>query len=404
MQLEIQKGSKNKWSVNRLRELLNDYICTTERADQLCKSETIMGTSPTTGIAGSLKQPRQNYRQQSFAPCRYCKGNHWTDECMNFTTAEERKQRLKQSCFICLKPGHIAFECVVNKICFHCGRRSHHHRSLCPLKFSSEQQMYAQLTKHDYQKKIKYNPIRINKNQRSEEVMPSSHYANETEYKHKLTKLESLHKITHQGLKQVKVNLKESNIEMSRLKENISDIQLEQSNIQVTVTENDNTIQYQKQEIAKLKEQTVKLELAFRNLTKEIHVMQISEPETNKLKYESKDDEKDTVVCQRKENHKLEIRAEKSSKNITYNEDNTRNTNLGNEVSYPTAELHKFETLQLNFGQEIDTKTYPLMLRERLPVEFDALKIVSSNNQFAVCMKDLRHIYQFINRNDLILI
>ena len=211
MQLEIQKGSKNKWSVNRLRELLNDYICTTERADQLCKSERMMGTLPTTGIAGSLQQSRQHYRRQYFAPCRYCKGNNWTEECMNFTTVEERKQRLTRSCFICLKPGHIAFECVVNKICFHCGRRNHHHRSLCPSKFSSEQQVYAQLTKNDYQKEIKYNPIRIYKNHRFEAVMTSSHHAIETEPIHKLNKLQSLHKRTHQELERVKVKLKESN-------------------------------------------------------------------------------------------------------------------------------------------------------------------------------------------------
>ena len=132
--------------------------------------------------------------------------------------------------------------------------------------------------------------------------------------------------------------------------------------------------------------------------------MQIFEPKTYMLKYESEDDEKDIAVCQRKEIDKLEIKAVQSSKNITDNEDNTRNTNLGNEVSDPRAELQKVETLQLSFGQEIDTKIYRLMFRERLPVEFNALKNVSSNNQFAACMKELRHISQFFNRNDLILI
>lgn len=33
-QLELQKGAKNRWSVRMLRELFNNYICATERAEQ----------------------------------------------------------------------------------------------------------------------------------------------------------------------------------------------------------------------------------------------------------------------------------------------------------------------------------------------------------------------------------
>ena len=54
-----------------------------------------------------------------------------------FDTAEERKLKIKDSCFLCLKPGHIANKCFSNKVCYHCGRKRHHHRSLCLKKFGN---------------------------------------------------------------------------------------------------------------------------------------------------------------------------------------------------------------------------------------------------------------------------
>ena len=38
IQMELQKGARNKWSVNKLRELLNNYVCATERAEVLSHS------------------------------------------------------------------------------------------------------------------------------------------------------------------------------------------------------------------------------------------------------------------------------------------------------------------------------------------------------------------------------
>ena len=34
MQLEIQKGAKNRWTVSKLRDSLNDYISAREKAEQ----------------------------------------------------------------------------------------------------------------------------------------------------------------------------------------------------------------------------------------------------------------------------------------------------------------------------------------------------------------------------------
>ena len=74
-----------------------------------------------------------------FALCRYCQCNHWSDQCEEFQTIQDRKQKIKDSCFLCLNKGHIAHRCLRNKTCFYCGHSNNHHRSLCPKKFKSEE-------------------------------------------------------------------------------------------------------------------------------------------------------------------------------------------------------------------------------------------------------------------------
>ena len=70
-----------------------------------------------------------------FNKCRYCEKQPWSDKCPTYRTVKERKQQLKDSCFNCLKTGHLAKECKRSKICVHCGEGNAHHRSLCPKKF-----------------------------------------------------------------------------------------------------------------------------------------------------------------------------------------------------------------------------------------------------------------------------
>ena len=89
LQVEIQKGRKNKWSVSMLREQLNKNVCATERAEQQHYS---------TKAEHINRLPR----------CRFCKGHHWSDQCLVYPTIEERKEIIKDSCFLCLKEGYIA--------------------------------------------------------------------------------------------------------------------------------------------------------------------------------------------------------------------------------------------------------------------------------------------------------
>ena len=152
IQMELQKGSRNKWSVNKLQELLHNYVCATERAEELSHSKETKHETESSSIVingRNLRTPQQNIRRKLFVQCRYCDGNHWSDQCLEYSTIWDRKQKLNGSCFRCLKKGHIAYECFINNSCFHCGRKNHHSRSLCPLKFASNEETL--LAEHEKQ-------------------------------------------------------------------------------------------------------------------------------------------------------------------------------------------------------------------------------------------------------------
>ena len=89
VQLEIQKGARNKWTVVKLRDLLNDYVSARENAEQ----------HNNTGISNNRQQASQPLRMSAealragpksvsrpyerntlFKSCRFCNGNHWNDE------------------------------------------------------------------------------------------------------------------------------------------------------------------------------------------------------------------------------------------------------------------------------------------------------------------------------------
>ena len=92
-----------------------------------------------------LKKPEQNtqthtngFDHRLILHCKFCIGNHWSDQCVEYPTSDDRKGKIKDSCFLCLKRGHIAHDCRLNKACYYCTRINHHHRSLCPQKFGAK--------------------------------------------------------------------------------------------------------------------------------------------------------------------------------------------------------------------------------------------------------------------------
>ena len=81
LQLDIQKGTQNKWSVKWLRESLNNYIHAMETVEQLsCFGKTEDTNRPL--FRSSSNKPRSPQSQSSYQhyilQCRHCNGNHWT--------------------------------------------------------------------------------------------------------------------------------------------------------------------------------------------------------------------------------------------------------------------------------------------------------------------------------------
>jgi len=158
-QLEMKKGSKEKWSIMRLRDYLTEYVLASERSERTTtsqqrhkdsgahpaynigwrqnKSETRVSAKPTFGAKSSVEALAAGSADKNKSRCRYCSASHWSDECQKYSTVEERKKRIKGSCLRCLKDNHATKECKSkSKVCVYCGGRDVHHRSLCLKKFN----------------------------------------------------------------------------------------------------------------------------------------------------------------------------------------------------------------------------------------------------------------------------
>ena len=127
---------------------MNDYVSAREEIDQQGHTEASSNTSPARPLRGSteaLVVSQKAYQKQVNKVCRFCNGNPWSDECMRYETVEERKQRIRGSCYICMKQGHKIGECGSKKPCAHCGQVGNHHRSLCLQKFGADSREGAHL-------------------------------------------------------------------------------------------------------------------------------------------------------------------------------------------------------------------------------------------------------------------
>ena len=59
---------------------------------------------------------------------------------------DSKKQRIKECCYICLRDGQDANDCLKrDSRCYYCKQLFHHHRSLCPQKFRTSHRESAKL-------------------------------------------------------------------------------------------------------------------------------------------------------------------------------------------------------------------------------------------------------------------
>ena len=147
-QLYMQRSEDREWTVPELRKLLGKHIAALEMAgSELSQALAISGVNTQSGrdqtstirhntrltASGLLAgNSRNSGPKRVQVKCIYCDQSHWSDECSNCSTLQERREKLKGYCYICLKKGHQSKNCTRNKICARCGKRNQHHRSLCP--------------------------------------------------------------------------------------------------------------------------------------------------------------------------------------------------------------------------------------------------------------------------------
>ena len=155
---------------------------------------------------------RHSFYRRTFVHCRYCNTTHWSDECLQYQTANNRKQKLINCCFLCLRHGHIAHKCKLNKSCFYCGRENHHHRSLCPVKFTAG--------------------VRCNSDETATETKRKSCQTSNTNQKSN----NQLARYTEKGIKQEEMKIAKSNTNI-REYENVEHIAEPYTDVRVPTTE-----------------------------------------------------------------------------------------------------------------------------------------------------------------------
>ncbi|XP_069357578.1 uncharacterized protein [Maniola hyperantus] len=82
-------------------------------------------------------QERQHEKKRKLH-CIFCQENHFNDQCKAFTTLRERKNKLINRCYACLRIGHTVKTCVRKPKCAHCNEIGSHNRALCPRTLSKE--------------------------------------------------------------------------------------------------------------------------------------------------------------------------------------------------------------------------------------------------------------------------
>ena len=152
VKLEEQKPDDEEWTVKKFRKLLNKHINCQEAGDLQMKLHNTRdenairpqsGNRPSPGgtnnfsTSEGLLSNEGTKRTKYGRKCIFCKGEHWSDECQQYTDIPSRKKQLKNRCLRCLKEDHKIKDCkVTGKLCVHCGEKDRHHRTLCPKKFS----------------------------------------------------------------------------------------------------------------------------------------------------------------------------------------------------------------------------------------------------------------------------
>ena len=146
--LEMHRGAE-KWSLKLFRQILDQYLKAHEQEavphsteNQIYKPNLYQPNSfqtyrpthnlpvlynPSGGFRPTQQMASSNANSSSTSnyqtrrqQCVYCGGTHWSDQCTEYATIEARKERIKGSCYVCLKQDHNNKNCTSPQACFYC--------------------------------------------------------------------------------------------------------------------------------------------------------------------------------------------------------------------------------------------------------------------------------------------
>lgn len=142
-----ETGVHREYTTETLHVIRNsgDRVLTNNNKTQNKNDSTTRRNLPTKRHYGETsshsEKGRYNQETKSKRPrlvCVFCHESHYSDLCQKYKTLDERRARVKQHCFQCLKSGHFARNCNQRKRnCYFC--KGGHHGALCPKKFSAKE-------------------------------------------------------------------------------------------------------------------------------------------------------------------------------------------------------------------------------------------------------------------------
>jgi hypothetical protein len=132
---EAEKTLRIKEQVDsRKQEFATTYTNAVVKSSGKRKPKSKSKNATTDDQQQNKNEPKEKPKQ----PCFFCDGDHWSNECPKYRTAEERIKITKDNkrCLSCLKPGHFTSKCQKQRNCYHCKKRGHH-KHLCYSKYPS---------------------------------------------------------------------------------------------------------------------------------------------------------------------------------------------------------------------------------------------------------------------------
>ena len=138
MNRKLEEDRTGEWTMEMLRKSIHKLILAREKTEE--------DVPLWLGNDDQMEYTAEGlFSKETKIRCVFCAGSHWSDECQKYKLLDERKAKIKGRCFICLSTEHLFRKCTNEKPCFHCKRKKNHHSSLCPEKFSSNNQEDVEL-------------------------------------------------------------------------------------------------------------------------------------------------------------------------------------------------------------------------------------------------------------------